>query len=820
MSKSNAEPSVTSFTRRQFLQTSAVGMGGLFALSSVSGLVAGCNGGGSGVVPEADVMVRFISNEITEILIGFSEMGQGVNTALPMLVAEELNVDWSTVKVAEGVGSIFDNNVYNTQVTAGSTSVISSWTPAREAGARLREMLRQAAANRFNVSIDQCVAENSVVSVTGTDQSATYFELADAASQLPPPASVTLKSPADWTLIGRPIPRLDTPDKVHGTAEFGIDVEVDGMLLAAVMHCPVIGGTVASIDNTAAMAVAGVRAVVDTGNAAVVVADGYWSAQQGVHALYMESGVTWDYGDNINLDSAGISKRLHSGLRRPGIPVYKKGAKGDANLTLEATYEVPFLAHAALETMNCTADAQNGEIWVPTQAQASVRSHVADELGLTPDQVQVHTTFMGGGFGRRLNVDFVLQAVRASQAVGQPVKLIWSRDQCTRHDYYRPAAVARLRVGINGNNIAWWHHRLVAPPYVPDWLDFEGSSRASVETTILENVDPPVSGAEAVGEDGQEQPPQELTDDELDALEEDLQSIEEEAASTPESIIGTIKEKFASVFIAAEGAVEEASTTEDAKGHVNVIGLVGLPYDFPSERVIYRPRHVNVPLGFWRAVGPSYNIFFIETMMDEVATATGQDPVALRRGLLSAEPDYQFVLDSVADKSNWGSPAAGRSQGVAFFRGFGSVSAQVVEVSVQHGRVRVHKVTCVADCGPVINPDIAASQVVGAIVFGLTAALYDAITMEQGRVFEDNFGNYRLLPIREMPEVEVFFVERKLNGPSQLYPRPGQTKYETDVPDQQIGGLGEVGTPLIAPAVANAIFAATGTRVRTLPIRL
>lgn len=821
MSQPNAEQRARAVSRRRFLQTSLVGVGGLFGFSSVSGLVVGCNGGGLVPTPDTDpsvteldldAWVRILPDNTTEITIGFSEMGQGVYTALPMLIAEELDADWSTVKVnLPETGEVFKNNIYETQVTAGSTSVVSSWIPLREAGAKVRQLLLQAFVNQFGGAMDALTTANSVVTNTTTNQTATYGDLAAAASQLPPPTGdVPLKNPGQWTLIGQPLARLDVPDKVNGTTVFGIDVEVPGQLIGTIMNCPVLGGSVVSVNPKPAMGVEGVREVVNVDDAVVVVADNYWSALEGARRLYMESGMRWDedeqanvwmgveweYGPNVTMSTEDISKRLRFGLHFPGIPMFSKGSREvDVAVSREADYEVPFLAHGALEPMNCTAHVQADrcEIWAPTQAQASVQSHVATLLGLPPEQVAVHTTFLGGGFGRRLNVDYVLQAVKASQAMNAPVKLIWSREEDTRHDFYRPGAVCRIRAGLDSNNtLISWEYRLVAPPFVPDWLGLRDYPADALE-----------------GDD--EMTFQTLSAAPPDTLQARLQAIDAQTDSTeaaaeaarPEGIIEDVVERFVAGFIATEGAVVEASeAATDAVAHRTQTPLIGLPYNIPNERAVYvaRKHRIDVPLGFWRAVGPSYNMFFIETMIDEMAEAAGQDPVAFRQQLLAGQGRFLAVLNEAATQANWGSPPAGRTQGVALFRGFSSISAQVAEVSVQDQQVIVHKITCAVDCGPVVNPDIAREQVVGAIVYGLTAALYGTITIEQGRVLEANFDNYRLLTLSQMPEVSVHFM--------------------ANTNEDQIGGLGEVGTPLVAPAVANAIYAATGQRIRTLPIRL
>jgi isoquinoline 1-oxidoreductase beta subunit len=702
-----AQPQVT---RREFLQAASAAGAGLvigFTLPS-------CARPPAGPPLEPNAWLRIGADESILVLVDRSEMGQGVTTSLPMLLAEELEADWSKVRIEFAPADpAYNNLLFGMQGTGGSSSIRAAYTALRQAGAAAREVLISAAAETWGVDRSECRAERGAVIHSG-GRSLTYGRLVATAATLPVPADPPLKESKDWKIIGTRVPRLDTPPKVDGSAQFGIDVTVPGMLVAVVARCPVFGGKVASFDPAGAQAVPGVRHVVQISSGVAVVADGYWPALTGRAALE----VAWDEGPNAGVSSTGISRLLADRAERPGVRARHEG-NPDAALSLaarrlDAEYETPFLAHTTMEPMNCTAHvrADGVDIWAPTQFQTGAHQMGASIGGVSAEQVKVHTTYLGGGFGRRFELDFIQEALETSKAVGAPVKVIWSREDDVRHEWYRPASYHRVRAGLDGRGrpVAWTH-RVVAP-------------------SIMIRVFP---GTVQNGLDGE----------------------------------------------AVEGAVE-------------------MPYAVANAHVDYVMADTGVPVGFWRSVNHSYNAFVVESFIDELAHAAGQDPYEYRRGLLSNAPRYLRALELAATRAAWGSALpAGVFRGIAVHRSFESYVAQVAEVSVApDGTVRVHRVVCAVDCGPVVNPDTVEAQMQSGIVYGLTAALYGEIGIDRGRVVQGNFNDYPMLLMAEMPRVEVHIV------PS------------TDAQ----GGVGEPGTPPIAPAVCNAIFAATGKRIRKLPI--
>jgi isoquinoline 1-oxidoreductase beta subunit len=725
---------ITEVGRRDFVKAGLMAGAGLTIAFSLQG--CGTEGlpsaGGAAFAPDA--WIRIGADDTVTVLVDRSEMGQGVSTALPMLVAEELDADWSSIRYefAPANEAYYNPLVMGQQLTGGSTSIAAAWRPLREAAAKARLMLVAAAAARWKISAAQCRTDNGAV-FAPDGRRLRYGEVAADAASLPVPASVHLKTAKEFRLIGTSPPRLDGPEKVTGRAMYGIDGYPVGTLTAVVARCPVFGGKLRSVDDTAARAIPGVRGVYRISSGVAVVAEGYWPARTGRDALKLE----WDEGEGATIDDASVSASLEALSREAGKQARKMGQgaggiTGSAK-TLDAVYELPYLAHATMEPMNCTADvgADAVTLWVPTQFQTGPkllgggsRGAASKATGVAMDKITVHTTLLGGGFGRRSETDFVTEACEVSKAASAPVKVVWSREDDIRHDQFRPAARHVLRAGLSadGGVTAWYHH-VVCPSiiakFVPGWVPnfaahFAGPLKGGVDANAI------------------------------------------------------------------EGAPE-------------------IPYAIPNLEVRYTQADLGVPVGFWRSVGHSHTAFAVECFVDELAAVAGKDPVEFRRGLLTGSPRNLGVLNLAAERSGWGTKApAGRFRGVALHASFGSYVAQVAEISVEGNAVRVHRVVCAVDCGQVVHPDTVVAQMEGSIVFGMTAALKGRITLEKGRVKQGNFHDYRLLTMREMPAVEVYIV------PSLFEP----------------GGVGEPGTPPIAPAVANAVFAATGKRVRKLPIEV
>ncbi len=718
-------------TRRDFIKAGLVAGGGLTLAVSIEGCGKEAAPPAAGAAFAPNAWIRIGEDDTVTVMVDRSEMGQGVSTSLPMLVAEELDADWTTIRYEFApANEAYYNPLSLGQLTGGSTSIRAAWRPLREAAGKARLMLVSAAAAGWGIVPEHCVTENGTV-VAPDGRRVRYGAVARAAAAVPVPERVTLKKAGDFRLIGKPVTRLDLQAQVTGKTVFGIDAGPQNALTAVVARCPVFGGTVRSYDDTVARAVPGVKRVLRISNGVAVVASGYWAAKLGRDALKVE----WDEGAGAALDDAVVSARLTALAGTTGHNARKTGdiAQGfvDSAKTLDAVYEVPYLAHAAMEPMNCTADVRPDSVtvWAPTQFQAGpkllgggARGAAAKAGGVPVDRVTVHTTYLGGGFGRRAESDFVVEACEVSRAMRAPVRVIWSREDDIRHDQYRPAARHVLRAGIDASGAPLaWSHRIVSPSivakFLPSWLP-----------GFIAHLAGPLKGG-------------------VDAS-------------------------------AIEGALD-------------------LPYAAPNFEVTYSQADLGVPVGFWRSVANSHTAFAVQCFVDELAALAGKDPVAYRRELLARSPRDLAVLNLAAEKSGWGTPApAGRFRGVAVHDSFGSFVAQVAEVSVEGDAVRVHRVVCVVDCGQVINPDTVTAQMEGGIVFGLTAALKGKITLAGGRVTQSNFHDYKLLTMREMPTIEVYIV------PSTMEP----------------GGVGEPGTPPIAPAVANAVFAATGKRVRELPI--
>nr|WP_283254642.1 xanthine dehydrogenase family protein molybdopterin-binding subunit [Luteimonas galliterrae] len=714
-------------SRRDFLKTGAIVGGGLVVAFVVPGAkrfaMAQETAAAAAAAPFApNAFLRIGSDDSVTVLLAHSEMGQGIWTALPMLIAEELDADWSKIKVEHApAGQPYAHSAFGMQMTGGSTSTWSEFDRYRQAGAAARAMLMQAAATRLNVPLSELRTEKGEV-VAG-QQRLSYGALADEAGKLaaPDPKSLTLKDPKDWKIIGKPTLRLDTPEKITGRAQFGMDVQFDGLLTAMVARAPVFGGKAKSFDAAAAKAVPGVRNVVQVPSGVAVVADHYWAAKLGRDALKID----WDPGPNAALDTAALRSEFAKLATMPGTVAVQAGdaaaAMAEAAKTVEAEYAVPYLAHAPMEPLNCTVkiDADKCEIWTGTQFQ-TVDQQVASKItGLKPEQIFIHTTFLGGGFGRRATPvsDFVSEAVEVAKAAKAPVKTVWSREDDVRGGYYRPAYVQRAKVGLGADGLpVAWQQVMVG------------------------------------------------------------QSI---TAGTP----------------------FEPFTVKNGIDGTSVEGVADSPYVLgtPAHRVDLHSPKTGIPVLWWRSVGHSYNGFVMESLVDELAHAAGKEPLEYRRALLKDHPRHLAALNLAAEKFGWSKPLAqGRGCGIAVHESFGSYVAQAAEVSVENGAIKVHRVVCAIDCGPVVNPQTVAAQMESGIAFGLGAALHSKLTFKDGRVQESNYHDYRVLRMNEMPAVEVFIV------PS----------------TEKMGGVGEPGTPPIAPAVANAVFALTGQRLRELPLQL
>ena len=669
-----------------------------------------------------DAFIRIDRAGIVTLIIHKVEMGQGTFTSMPMLLAEELGADLSKVKLEQAPANneLYADPLLGGQVTGGSTSVRGAWKPLREAGAMVRGVLVAAAAKNWNVDTKDLQVVAGSVRHQASGRTAHFGELVDAASKMELPKNVKLKAPEQYVLIGKSMKRLDSHAKTNGEALFGIDARLPNMGIAAVAASPVMGGKLVAVDEAKAMAVKGVRQVLRLEGAVAVVADHFWAAKQGLAA----AAPSWDDGANGKVSLAGIVGDMMKVSAGTGAVAKNAGdalkaLDKEGGRKIEAVYEMPFLAHATMEPMNCTVDlrADGCDLWVGTQVPALAQGAAAKVAGIPVEKVKVHNYYLGGGFGRRLEVDYVIQAVAFAKLTKGPVKFIWTREEDIQHDMFRPYYVDRLAARLDDKgHLAAWFHRVT------------GSSIMSrfAPPAVKNGVDPD----------------------------------------------------------AVEGAAE-------------------LQYTIPDMRVEYvRHEPVGVPTAFWRGVGPTHNVFVVESFIDELAQASKQDPVAFRRALLDKSPRTLAVLNLAAQKAGWGQPLkpiAGRKvgRGVSTQFAFGSYMAQVAEVSVgPDGDVRVHRVVCAVDCGQAINPDTIVAQMEGGIIFGATAALWNEITLDKGRVQQTNFGDYRMMRINEAPQVEVHIVTSK------------------DEP----GGIGEPGTAGIAPALANAVFAATGKRIRKLPI--
>jgi isoquinoline 1-oxidoreductase subunit beta len=707
--------SETSISRRCFLAAGAAASGGFVLSLSLP------FGGQSEAADIGDfapnAFIRIGGDGQIILTMPYVEMGQGTYTSIPMLLAEELEVALTQVRLEHAPPNekLYANPLLGVQATGNSNAVRGAWQPLRQAGAVARTMLVSAAAKRWNVDPASCRAQDGEVLHPPTGRKLKYGELAADAAGLPIPANVALKRPEDFKLIGTPAKRLDTPAKVNGTAVYGIDARPAGVKIATLAQSPVFGGRVKRVDDAAAMVVKGVRQVVKLDDAVAVVADHMGAARKGLAALKIE----WDEGPHAKLSTSDIATELEQATLKPGAVAQTIGdadkAIAGAATKVEAIYQLPFLAHATMEPMNCTAHVRQGgcEIWIGNQALARIQAAAAKAAGLPLEKVTVHNHLIGGGFGRRLESDGVIRAVQIAQQVDGPVKVVWTREEDIQHDMYRPYWLDRLSAGLDaqGKPVAW-KNRYAGSSVIARWLP----------PGFKDGLDP--------------------------------------------------------------------DTTE---------GAIDLVYALPNMHVEYvRVEPPGIPTAFWRSVGPSHNVFVTESFMDELAAAAKQDPVAYRRALLDKSPRAKAVLDLATEKAGWGQPLPERvGRGVSLQFVFATYMAHIAEVEVSKaGAVRVRRVVCAVDCGSVVNPDTVRAQVESAVIFGISAALYGAITLKGGRVEQTNFDTYQVVRMNEAPAIEVYIVENR----------------------EPPGGMGECGTSCIVPAVANAIFAATGKRLRKMPV--
>jgi isoquinoline 1-oxidoreductase subunit beta len=702
-------------TRRAFLQTAASAGGVLLVgIHFPRASVAATN-----IPPAApfapDAFIRIDRQGAVTLIMPQVEMGQGIYTAIAMILAEELDARWEQVKVEHAPPNtkLYANPIFGVQATGGSTSVRAFWTPLRKAGASARALLIEAAARRWKVSADTCHSANSTVTHQPSGRTLAYGALVDDASHLTLPANVALKSPGDFTLIGKPLKRLDTPDKVNGKVVYGIDARPPGVKFATLAICPVFGGKVGHVDDSKAKQIPGVRQVIVLDELVAVVGDHTWVAKQGLAAL----DITWDEGPHAHVTSDDVWRQIRASSEQQGAVARTAGdvPKGlGTGARLDAAYEVPFLAHAQMEPLNCTVHVQadSCEVWVGCQVLARAQEIAAKVTGLPLEKVTVHNHLIGGGFGRRLEVDYVEIAVRIAKQVEGPVKVTWSREEDMQHDVYRPSYRNVLAGSVSDGRIVGWSHRITGSSIIARWLP----------PAFQKGVD-------------------------IDAVD----------------------------------------------------SAADIPYDIPNIQVEYqRDEPPGVPTGFWRGVGPNNNVFAIESFIDELARQAGKDPVTFRRDNLAKTPRLLAAIDLVASKSDWGKTLPLRSgRGIAAQISFGSYIATVAEVEVaDNGLVRVKRLVAAVDTGIVVNPDTVVAQLQSGLIFGLTAALWGEITVKNGRVQQSNYNDYRVLRINEVPEIEVHLIAS----------------------GEAPGGIGEAGTTAAPPAIGNAIYAATGVRLRRLPI--
>jgi isoquinoline 1-oxidoreductase subunit beta len=709
------------FSRRSFIKSTALVAGGLvvaFSIPQAKRFMGVAQAAETLTLPPPNAFLRIGADDSITVMLAHSEMGQGIWTTLPMLIADELDADWSKIKVEHAPAApSYVHTAYGIQITGGSSTTWSEFERYRQAGALTRALLLQAAAKQWKVPVTGLRTENGYV-INGT-QKLSYGQLVDTASTLETPKNVTLKKPEEWKFIGKPTKRLDSADKINGTAKFGQDVQFDGLKIAMVARAPVFGTKLKSYDDSATRKIPGVIKVVKVPTGAAVIAENYWAAKQGREALKL----VWDEAGHDRPDTAQLLKQYQALSQKPGVQAAKAGdiasAGKQAKQTLTAEYVLPFLSHAPMEPLNCAVKISGDgcDIWTGTQMQTTDQAAAAKILGLKPEQVKIHTQFLGGGFGRRANprADFVSEAVEVAKAAGLPVKTVWSREDDVKGGFYRPMFVHRASIALDaqGKPLSW-QHTLVG--------------QSIIKGTPFEGV---------------------MIKDGIDAT-----------------------------------SVEGVADSPYVKGTAN-------------HQVHLHSVQSDIPVLWWRSVGHSHSGFVMESLIDELAHAAGQEPLAYRRQLLKDHPRHLAALNLAADKASWGKPLpAGVFRGIAVHESFGSYVAQVAEVSVKEGEVKVHRVVVAIDCGLAVNPDGVQAQMESSVAYALGAALSSEISFKDGQVVQSNFHDYQVLRMKDMPKVEVHIVKSS----------------------EKMGGVGEPGVPPLAPAVANAVFAATGKRIRRLPI--
>ncbi len=707
--------------RRQFLKASAAATGGLvigFQLPGGNKMAQAQAAPAPNMTPNA--FLRIARDGSVTVLVKHLEFGQGVMTSLPMLVAEELDCDWSKVRSELAPAAPqFAHTMFGMQITGGSSSVANSWTQMRTVGAAARMMLISAGAAKWKVDVAKCRTNSGFV-IGPAGQKESFGTLADAANALTVPTNVKLKEAKDFKVIGKPTRRIDAPAKVNGSAIFGLDVtakQVPNLHTAVVLHPPIFGAKVKSLEASKVNGVPGVTHVIQTANGVAVVAKNFWAAKKGRDLLVVD----WDLGPGSKANTVDLRKSYHELAQKTGV-IAKAGSVESlktAAKTVTAEYEVPFLAHAPMEPLNCTVSvkADSCEIWVGSQFQTVDQGAAAKVAGLKPEQVKLNTMIAGGGFGRRANPtsDYVIEAVEIAREAKVPVKTVWTREDDIKGGYYRPMYVHRVNAGLDAaGKIVAWDHTVVG-----------------------------------------------------------------------QSIIA--------------GTAFEPMMVKDGIDATSVEGVADTPYDIPNLQASLHTTKTGVPVLWWRSVGHTHTAFVMETMMDDLAKEAGKDPVAFRREHLGKHPRVANVLALAADKAGWGTTLPkGVARGVAVHESYGTVCAQVVEVSLDKGKIKVERVVAAIDCGVAVNPLTISAQVESAIAFGMSAALYGQVTLKDGVVEQSNFHDYQVLRIADMPKVEVHVMS------------------STAAPS----GVGEPGTPPIAPAISNALFALTGKRLRELPFKV